>query len=207
MSEETSYPLSWPIGQARHDLGGRVHSQFGKWNAKPTVDAARIRVMEELDRMGVEDWTVVISTNVTLRRDGFPRSGQKPPEDPGVAVYWTTSEDHSRVLACDRYLKVGCNLHAIAKHMDALRGIARWGCGTLEQAFAGYVAIPESTGGIAWWNLLKLEEQIADEDAINGAYKELAKQNNPDREGFDRAAWDELKEARKQGLDYARNQT
>jgi hypothetical protein len=35
----------------------------------------------------------VISTNVRMRLDGLPRSGEKESQDPGAAVYWQELND------------------------------------------------------------------------------------------------------------------
>lgn len=78
---------------------------------------------------------LVISTNIELRRDGLPHAGRREPSDKGVAVYF----DYRRrpiCFACDRWDRIGDNIYAIAKTIDALRGIERWGSGSMvEQSF------------------------------------------------------------------------
>lgn len=106
MSEYTSFPLSWPLSWKRTTF--RTHSRFGRRNP-PTVAQGRDGVIDELRKMKVWDWEVVISTNIPLRRDGLPYSNQKEPSDPGVAVYFKVNKKPT-VLACDKWNTVGDNL-------------------------------------------------------------------------------------------------
>ncbi|MFL6228071.1 MAG: J domain-containing protein, partial [Pyrinomonadaceae bacterium] len=148
MSEYNAYPLSWPLGWPRHAV--RIRSRFGKWNAPPSVAQGAKKVLAELKRMGVDDHAVVISTNIELRLDGLPRSDRRAPTDPGAAVYFRLWNDQRKVLACDKYVTVGDNLYAIGLTIEATRGIERWGSVTVEQAFAGYVALEEKTTKSCW---------------------------------------------------------
>lgn len=128
--------------------------------------------------MNVPDYHVVISSNVALRRDGLPYSNQRRPDDPGVAVYFRL-KGKPHVLACDRWLSPEENLWAIAKHIDAMRGQERWGVGTLEQAFTGYMALPAPPDDTQWWLVLDVPE-TAGPDLIRGRYRSLAQLHRPD---------------------------
>lgn len=130
--------------------------------------------------MGVRDWNVVISTNITLRRDGMPYSNQKEPTDTGAAVYFKV-DDTPTVLACDKWNTVGDNLWAIAKHIEALRGQDRWGVGSLKQAFAGYTALPQKTEDS--WNEVLGVEPNATMDEVKTAYRSKANIHHPDKGG------------------------
>lgn len=130
--------------------------------------------------MGVPDWNVVISTNVTLRRDGLPYSNQREPDDTGVAVYFKL-DGKPTVLACDKWNTVGDNLWAIAKHIEALRGQERWGVGSIAQAFAGYVALNEKTEA-SCWDTLQISAG-ATEQQIMDAYRRRARESHPDQGG------------------------
>ena len=46
------------------------------------------------------------------------------------------------------------NLRAIHKHIDAVRAQARWGVGSLAQAFAGFAALPEQASGRSYRDIL-----------------------------------------------------
>ena len=102
-----AYPLKWPDGWPRISAHGRKRAKFSRfeqryqaqtsfsnarsWTEKKdlTIQNGTDRILDELSTMGVRDGQFVISTNLELRNDGQPRSGQRAPEDPGVAVYWT----------------------------------------------------------------------------------------------------------------------
>jgi hypothetical protein len=97
----------------------RVNAPFGTKktaNGRLTVTIATA-ARGELDRLGAKN--PVLSTNVSLRLDGRPRSDENP-ADPGAAVYFQLS-GKATVLACDRYVDVADNIAAIAAHIDALR--------------------------------------------------------------------------------------
>lgn len=140
MDDPQASPLSWPFGRPRTPAGKRTRALFSRdSNHMATVGMGRHDLSREMRLLGVRDY--LISTNLALRLDGEPRSGQGEPADPGVAVYFTLG-GRPTVLACDRWDRVADNLRAIVKHIDSIRGQDRWGVGTIEQAFAGYVALP-----------------------------------------------------------------
>ena len=62
-----------------------------------------------------------------------------------MAVYFNLGKRRV-VLACDKWDRVESNVWAIAKHVEAMRGQDRWGVGSVEQAFTGYLALPEPSG-------------------------------------------------------------
>jgi hypothetical protein len=69
---------------------------------------------------------VILSTNIPLRNDGLPYANSREPNDPGVAVYFRYQK-RDLCFACDAYTSVRENAYAIAKTVEALRGIERWG--------------------------------------------------------------------------------
>jgi hypothetical protein len=209
MSEYNAYPLSWPLGWPRKNV--RIRSRFGKWNAPPSVAHGSRKVLDELKRMGVGDFNVVISTNIELRLDGLPRSDRRSPTDPGAAVYFKL-KGKQKVLACDKYSTVGENLYAIGLTIEATRGIERWGSVTTEQAFAGYIALEEKTGP-SCWEILGIPEaalyfQLTDpkimENKIMDAYRLAAKRAHPDKEGGSPEAFDEVVRAKDMALQLSR---
>ena len=161
MSEDiTAFPLVWPIGWAR--TKNRARANFGrqtvetrtwsdgstsKWKSKQklTIADSRYRLHHELQLLGAKG--VVISSNLRLRQDGQPMSGQREPDDPGICVYFRLS-DKPRCLPCDRWDRAADNLAAVAKYVDALRGQLRWGVGSVDVAFAGFKALPGSGDAI-----------------------------------------------------------
>lgn len=191
----TSWPLFWPTGWAR--CRDPKHSAFAPSNPYREHQ----RVLDELSRMNVLARDVVISTNIRTRPDGIPYSKQARVGDCGVAV-WFSFKGEERVLACDRWKRVECNLHAVALHLAALRGQERWGVGSAAQAFAGFVALPEQSGGTPWWEFFAIEPDATEAD-VNRAYRESAKVDHPDAGGR-REDWDRLEAMRRVALDAVR---
>ncbi len=190
-----SYPLSWPVSWARTNY--RRGSDFGRHSIAECVD----EITRQLKLLGATD--IVISTNLRVRQDGLPYSNQAQPGDTGVAVYFKLRKA-DRVLACDRWIRVEDNMWSIAKHIDALRGQQRWGVGSVEQAFAGYAALPAAgqSSGESWWSVLDVAATASNDD-VRAAYRAKVKAVHPDmpsgsREAFDRvqAAWEEVSKAR-----------
>lgn len=176
------YPLSWPTGWAR--AAGRIASSFGTNTGDRltplTLATGLRRLANELERLRATD--VVISTDVPIRRDGMPYASASLPKDPGCAVYFTL-KGQPRALACDRYTRLPDNMAAIAAHIASLRAIERYGVGTLDQAFAGYAALPAPVAdAIAWWDVLRVE-RTASLDECEAEFRRLARDHHPDRGG------------------------
>jgi hypothetical protein len=195
-----AFPLHWPAGWPR--AKGRSTARFsqkvdnGRYTETKTVSVAvaRDRLQRELDLLRASYPT--LSTNVELRLDGQPRSDRRDPEDPGVAVYFRL-QGRDIALACDKWDRVADNITALAKHIEALRGMDRWGVGTAAQAFAGYqmLAAPEQ-----WFEVLGVSVS-ATEAEIKSAYRTLAMAAHPDQGGSD-AAMARLNAARDEGLQH-----
>lgn len=182
------YPLSWPSGWRRTLPHQRRPGTFGRMAADPgsswrrrrdlSIADGRVRLLNELARLRASH--VLISSNVPTRQDGLPYSNARPPADPGVAVYFTLGRA-PRVLACDRFRTVADNLAAIAGHVSALRAIERYSVGSLEQAFAGYTALPPEPSSD--WHLVLGVSPHADLETIETAYRVAAFKAHPDRGG------------------------
>lgn len=175
-----AFPLQWPTGWPRSR--GRKEAAFHK-NKKPlSVYEGVMRVREELDRMGVNENNVVVSTNVALRLDGWPRSDLGNPSDPGAACYWKTRKGETKVMAIDRYTRVADNLAAIAATLDAMRAIERHGgAQILDRAFTGFTALPAPSKR-QWWEELGCDPDSPTE-LVRGNYRALRSANHPDRVG------------------------
>lgn len=123
-----------------------------------------------------------MSTNVAVRRDGLPCARQRTAEDPGAAVYFKLdSVPEGLVLACDRWLRSRTTSPPSPPNIGALRGIDRWGVGSVRQAFAGYKRLAAGDAPTPWWEVLGTDRQ-APAVTVKQAYKKLAKLHHPDRE-------------------------
>jgi hypothetical protein len=178
-----AYPLQWPHGRPRTSHPER--SRFGS----RTVDVATKELFSEIRRLGAG--MPVLSTNIKLRLDGLPYSNQSPPADKGVAVYFTYKKQ-PMCFACDRWDRVQDNIYAIAMTIGALRGIERWGSGSMvEQAFTGFVALPAPKDP----HVILGVRPGASAEEIDAAYRQKAKIAHPDN-GGSAAAMQELNDAR-----------
>lgn len=190
MNADQRYPLAWPAGWSRTSY--RKQAKFSKsknvyrdgqvvYRTATRLDVGDgLRRLEgELGRLGAS--AVVISSNLRLRQDGLPVANQAAMlADPGIAVYFKL-KGKPRVLACDRWASAAENMAAIAGHIEAIRAVDRYGVGTLEQAFAGYQALPSAAG--SWFVVLEFSEPPKDWDTIERRFYTLVKTHHPDRGG------------------------
>ena len=186
MSTPTRYPLQWPEGWKRMQSGQRKTATFSRQGKALTVFDGVQRVLDELQRLGVHQDDVVVSTNLQTRLDGLPRSNQARPGDPGVCVYWKPAKSPMRCMAVDRYDEVQDNLAAVAATLEAMRSIERHGgAAILDRAFTGFAALPAPAGGKRdWWTVLELSS-TASQAEIREAFNRLAREHHPDRGGTD----------------------
>lgn len=185
-----AYPLQWPAGRPRTKdpqpsrFGKRGYDSNGQWGANSlTTGRARDALISELTALGAEG--IVISTNMPIRNDGMFYASAKEPGDSGVAVYFQL-RGRPMVFACDQWLTVKENAWAIAKTIEALRGIERWGSGDmLERAFTGFAQI---TGAVAksWREILGVSSDSTFAE-VRKKYLELVRANHPDSGGSEAA--------------------
>lgn len=184
-----AYPLYWPDGwkRTRSYEQSRFKTGFG---------AARNLLFAELNRLGARK--VILSTNVPLRNDGLPRANVRPDGgDSGVAVYFQRN-GKDMVFACDKFSQACDNIYAIAKTIDAMRGIERWGASDMmERAFSGFKAL-NSSNSRDWWDVLQVNRDCSRE-VIEINFKRLLRDRHPDA-GGSHEAMQELNAARAEAL-------
>jgi hypothetical protein len=179
MSDERQrFPLAWPLNWKRTPPRERRRAPFRSYGNDVSVARAVERLDNEL-RLLKADEARILSTNIPIGLRGLPLSGEREPADPGVAVYITLNKK-PLVFACDKWDRVADNIAAIAQHIDALRRIDRYGVGKLDQAFAGYKALPRSTED--WREVLGVGE-YATIDQVDAAFLEKARTAHPDKPG------------------------
>jgi hypothetical protein len=190
MTTVAPYPLQWPASRPRtpdarrkspkFTKGERHHSATGSWvrQREITVADALKRLQDELDRIGAR--LPVVSTNLETRLDGLPRSGQRAPNDPGVAVYFQL-KGQPVCLPCDTYKTVAANIAAVAAHIEATRAIERHGVATVAEMFQGFALI-EAPGKKSWWDILQCRRD-ATREIIEAQFRRLARDRHPDAGG------------------------
>ncbi|SDI28860.1 hypothetical protein SAMN04487867_104111 [Vreelandella titanicae] len=192
-------PLSWPPGKPRTPASDRKQGRFGKrnsngWGLKElTVAEARRRVTTALDKFTrslqtyrVPPDSIIISSNLALRNDGLPRSGQRDPSDPGVAVYFQL-DGQNQCIPCDVYSRIADNLAAIADCIEALRTLERHDASLMRAAFTGFaqLASPEAMGRPHWRTVLNTDSH--DPEEVRKAYKAAQRAAHPDKGGSSEA--------------------
>lgn len=195
MTEITKSPLCWPAGFPRTQANSRTDGRFGSrnhqgWGNKPlTIAQATSRIKSELDKFTkpgkkyrCNPAEIIISTDLKLRLDGLPRSGQPEPADPGVAVYFTL-DGKQQVIPCDQFRRIADNLAAVAGTIEALRKIERYGSQMFEAAFTGFDALPgpDQVMGRTWRDVLDYYGDSLKE--AEHQYKRLRKPAHPDHGG------------------------
>lgn len=134
------FPLQWPDGFKRTPADQRMRSRFGfKSSGQVSLGFARDTLLSELDRLGAANY--VITSDLPVRNDGLPYADGRS-KDPGIAA-WFILDDAERVFACDRWLSHAENMMAIAKSIEAMRGLDRWGMAdVVERVIGGFNALP-----------------------------------------------------------------
>lgn len=162
-----AYPLAWPTGWPRTEPTGREGGRF-----RVTLPQALSFLEGEVNRLQAKN--LVISSNVTL--------GATTPKDPGVCAYFDYQELHA-AIPCDRWTRVEANVNAIAKTIEAMRGIERWGAkNMIKAAFTGFAALPAPKSKAPWREVLQIDAERPSKVAIEAAYKELRSRYHPDKD-------------------------
>ncbi|MBT2773797.1 hypothetical protein J7J47_16360 [Halomonas sp. ISL-60] len=199
MDDITASPLSWPPGKPRTSASDRKNGRFGKRNnsgyglKEVTVADGRNRVTSALDKFTrsgqayrVPPDSIIISSDLALRNDGLPRSGQREPSDPGAAVYFQL-DGQNQCIPCDVYHRIADNLAAIADCIEALRTLERHDASLMRAAFTGFsqLASPEAMGRPHWRTVLNTDSRdIAD---VKLAYRRELRIAHPDHGGSSEA--------------------
>lgn len=189
------YPLEWPIGWARSR--NHANARFGHGGRGATLGDARRFLEGELGRLAAKE--ISISTNLQLAAGGNSWRDRLEPGDHGAAVYFKVA-NQARALACDKWMRVADNLHALALHIEAIRGQLRWGVGTVDQAFGGYKALPAMGARKLWYEVLGVPH-TAPRSEIERKRLELLGRLHPDKPGGDAEAAADVNAAYREALE------
>ena len=96
-----------------------------------------------------------------------------------MTIETKTTDRWEAARACDRWDRVEDNLYAIGKHIEAVRAQGRYGVGSVDRAFEGYLALPGRPG---WWQILGVP-RTASAAEIAQAFERAAFKAHPDRGG------------------------
>lgn len=185
------YPLQWPAGWKRTQDPGRP-----LFTSK-SIDHESREVIRELGLMKATN--VIINSNMQYRNDGLPYTRQNV-SDTGVAVYFKLNGEE-QCISCDKWVRLEDNLSAIARIINAMRGIERYGTGAMvHAAFRGFKALPEAIVTAPpkrAWNVVLGVNLDADAPTVKQAYRNAQALTHPDAGGSS-AAFQEVQEAYKE---------
>lgn len=195
--------LAWPKDVKRTLVSERRTSTTFRSGGRPiNAPSAERRLIDTLDAFtprghNYRTWGIEIAADWEVGKLGgfLADGGRGRSGDPAVVLSFILDRK-ALTLPCDRYDTVAGNLAAIAAHLDAVRGIERWGVATVHQLLSAHAALPRNAGGEgrAWWEVLEVAP-IASPTDVESAYRRLARQRHPDNGGSD-AAMAELNLAR-----------
>jgi hypothetical protein len=169
----------------------------------------------EIDHLGGRD--VVIEIDVReqdFKLNGELRANARTPEHPAVVVAFETTAHGSMLYRCDRFyapyygqVDWQHNVRAIALTLQALRAVDRYGATETGQQYAGFKALPAGrampashmTSTEACQILSKLSGKTItpgeSEQSVRARIREARAVAHPDRNGGDRAVWDQVEQA------------
>lgn len=176
------YPLKWPMQQPK--TGRAKSSKFKKTSPYRSGE----ELFKELKRLGAEN--IIISSNLRkhLKGDGF--YAKQYIDDVGVAVYFE-KKGTQKVMACDRWDRVECNLHALALSIAAIRGLERWGGSDfLDGLFTGFAALPAGRSTTEQTNYFSGIDNLED---LKIRFRKLARDLHPDMQNGSHDKFVEMK--------------
>ena len=174
----------------------RRHHPFRKQSSTYTWTESGVDWNATMFLLDTELWhldaeNVVLQMAVTdrdIRNDGWIRAQAKP-EHPGVILSFE-SKHGPLSYPCDTFTEWKGNLRAIAKGLEDLRRLERYGITKTGQQYTGWKQIPATTSAetpesvLARVSGLSLKDVQADPKA---AYRQAAKRTHPDSGGSDQA--------------------
>lgn len=175
------YPLQWPLGKERNQ-----RPEYSRFKPGSIYSEAQ-DIFRQLELMGASG--IVISSNMQYRNDGLPYARQNV-NDTGVAVYFKSANGDDQCIPCDSWVSLEENMRAIAKTIEAMRGIERWGGKSLmNAAFSGFKALPSAIitpppdrAHRPWWVVLGVDRTASAPD-VKQAYRRAQSTAHPDAGG------------------------
>lgn len=159
-----AYPLQWPSGWPRTIVRQRWPNAVGLGPALKELES-------ELRLLNVRQ--IVLSSNCSL--------GMENATDPGVVAFGIY-DGQEIAIPCDRWTTVAANVRAIAKTVNAMRGMERWGAKHMIRAmFKGFTAIAGPTPK-DWREVLGMRGPVTAAN-VRERQRDLAMQHHPDLGG------------------------
>ena len=140
------HPETKPRRNALFKSPGRMEDGYYKSGTRVDFNQTVRELEYEVESLGGGD--IVIGCGLTesdVRQDGMPRANARPMRHPGVEISFD-SRYGRLTYATDVFTDWRDNVRAIAKGLDALRAVDRWGVGKRGQQYAGYALLTAGPG-------------------------------------------------------------
>src|SRR5260370_5130150 len=189
-------PAVWPTGKRTPASEGRSSPFRASYS-----DTLRL-LSYELNQLEAREPIVAEAgyQGHEIRLDGLPRRGALP-QDPAIILSFGSRFGPLR-YGCDSYDEHDATLRAIARSLEALRAVDRYGVSKRGEQYAGWLALPAAVDGFQGAEEAErfIREQAGGAgEALNlaTAYRRAARKLHPDTsEHYDREAWHRLLLAR-----------
>lgn len=128
----------------------------------------------EVDALGGSEIVIGVGlTEFDIRLDGAPRANARPMRHPGVEISFDSR--HGRLTyATDVFIDWRDNVRAVAKGLEALRAVERWGVAKRGQQYAGFALLTAGPG------LAELGRRLVEE---HGSVAAALRATHPDTGG------------------------
>lgn len=133
---------TWPHGAT----DPRRDGQFKNHGQRISYDRSLGELQYEVAQLGGDDIVIGVGlSEFDIRKDGAPRADARPMLHPGVEISFNSR--HGRLTyATDVFRDWRDNVRAIAKALEALRSVERWGVAKRGQQYAGFALLTAGPG-------------------------------------------------------------
>lgn len=143
---------SWPHGETANRRSAQFKSPSRR-EGDAWIPGRRIPWDQTLRELEYEVWAVggadiVIGVGLSeydIRQDGAPRANARPMSHPGVEISFD-SRYGRLTYATDVFDDWRDNVRAVAKGLEALRAVERWGVAKRGQQYAGFAMLTAGPG-------------------------------------------------------------
>lgn len=214
MSVFTVKPLddrSGFTGKSKPSAFKRSGSGDQWWRREPVpFSETRALLGRELRQVGASN--VILEVDVLpgqIRLDGELYANAKV-KSPAVRLHFDSKHGHL-TYQTDVFTTWQDNVRAIARGLEALRKVDRYGIGRGDEQYRGYLALEAGTGGIALGGITRDqalsilgdangipgEHLNTDPHSLRSSWRRARKLAHPDRHDGDQTEWDKVEQAAK----------
>ena len=178
---------TWPHGETKPRRAAQFKSPSrrdgDRWIPGRRIpwDQTLVELEYEVDALGGRDIVIGVGlSEYDIRQDGAPRANARPYSHPGVEISFE-SRYGRLTYATDVFTDWRDNVRAVAKGLEALRAVERWGVAKRGQQYAGFALL---TAGPGW---AELGRELVKQ---HGGITEALRATHPDTGGAQASARD-----------------